>query len=174
MIRKGSSFGLAAAFVALAGCATPSQKSDGPSRLPRPIPMATNTEAPDLGVLGPYGVPQGRCGMILYTLAGATPVPIFRSTDDGNALMDIEGTLTQLTLVGRAGETRMAIPGSQYFQGNLSTGMGVQVAAVTQWGNSFRGGAYVQQGTITLTAADGWSRVVPVAGIAGCRISSAG
>ncbi|MEM9420977.1 MAG: hypothetical protein AAF986_00480 [Pseudomonadota bacterium] len=168
----------ACAVIALAGCVATSptsQSSKGTEpRVHGPAPMATNTEAPDLGVLGPYGIPQGRCGMILYTLAGATPVPIFRSTDDGNALMDIEGAVTQIVLVGRKGETRMAIPSGQYFQGTLTSGGGVQVAAETQWGKEFRGGAYVERGTLTVTASDGWSRVVPVAGIAGCRALSQG
>jgi hypothetical protein len=157
---------LAMLAIGLTGCATGGPDPQGPRV---PVPMSAETEAPDLGALRTYGVPRGRCGMILYTLAGATPVPIFRSTDDGTAIMEIERQVTPLALVGRGGTTRMAIPSMQYFQGHLASGEAITVAAQTEWGQPFQGGSYVRSGTMTVTAANGWSRVVPVAGIAGCK-----
>ena len=48
-------------------------------------------------------------------------------------------------------------------------GDGVTVEINTVWGRNFPSGSYVERGTITLSGADGWQRVLPVAGIAGCK-----
>lgn len=167
-----------AALMGCAGTSTSSNANGGQG--PRgglgsfPAQISAQTEAPDLGVLATHGIPSGQCGMVLYAQSGASAVAVFRSTDDGKAILEIEGALTEVTLVGRSGETRLNIPSNQYFQGVLPTGMTVGVAAETEWGASFPAGSYVRQGTITMTAADGWSRVLPVAGIAGCKPASAG
>ncbi len=131
--------------------------------------VMADSEAPDPGRLEAFAIPPGRCGMILYSRSGIQAVPVFRSTDDGTALMKLEGALTALSLVGRGGETRRSVPSAQHFRGKLETGMGVTVSAVTSWGQTFPGGAYVDNGTLTVRAADGWTRVIPVAGIAGCK-----
>lgn len=161
--------------MALAACASSSAPSSQRASKNAATQQSFNqqifnmTEAPDLGAVGQYGIPSGRCGMILYTQSGGRAVPIFRSTDDGAAIMQIEGRVTQLRLVGRGGEARLGIPNQQYFQAELANGMGVTIAASARWGNSFPSGTYVERGTITATGADGWSRVVPIAGIAGCK-----
>ncbi|WOI54378.1 hypothetical protein [Parvularcula sp. LCG005] len=166
MIRT---FILLAGCGALAACASSTPTSGSSPAASAGAAQVARTEAPDLGALPTYGIPRGRCGMILYTLSGSKSLPVFRSTDEGRGLVEINGALTELSLVGRGGETRMAVPSSQYFRGQQADGTEVTVAAVTSWGTSFPSGSYVEAGTLTITAADGWSRVLPVAGIAGCR-----
>ncbi|MEM6648680.1 MAG: hypothetical protein AAF603_00355 [Pseudomonadota bacterium] len=157
----------------LAACETtpaPSKGNTASDPLIGRFPISADTEAPDLGALEAYSIPNGQCGMVLYTQSAIRPVPIFRSTDDGKGLMQIEGKLTTLTLVGRGGESRMGVPSQQYFEAGAAEDSKIKAAVLTSWGQTFPSGAYVQEGTITLTAPDGWSRVLPVAGIAGCRL----
>jgi len=154
--------------VGVVGCASSTPQND---RQTTNTPYITaRTEGPDLGGIGQYGIPPGRCGMILYTRSGSRAVPIFRSTDDGSGLMDVDGELRGLELVARAGESRMNIPSDQYFTANAAEpARNLTVAVQTHWGQGFPSGSYVKDGTLTIKAASGWSRVVPVAGIAGCK-----
>ncbi|MBB4657614.1 hypothetical protein [Parvularcula dongshanensis] len=151
----------------LAACATGTQTT--PGRSARQGPLLAQSEAPDPGPLEDVDIPPGRCGLILWTRAGASAVPIFRSIDDGSASMVIEGERVALNLVGRGGETRLGIPAIQRFDGVLSTAGPVQVSVESRWGEAFPAGAYVSSAAVTVAGADGWSRVVPTAGIAGCK-----
>ena len=151
------------ATATLAACASGASQDAGPSR-----PVLTDTEAPDPGALGVAQVPAGRCGTILWTKSGADQVPIFRSVDDGTASMVIDGTPVSLTLTGRGGETRVGIPSTQAFAGETADGP-IEVVMRGTWGQPFPAGSYVARATINVTGPDGWARVVPTAGIAGCR-----
>lgn len=148
----------------LAACA--SSASGGGERDARPL--MTSTNAPDPGRLADAQVPPGRCGMTLWTKAGADQVPVFRSVDDGTASMVIDDAPVTLTLTGRGGESRVGIPIRQEFAGD-GPGGPITVSMRGQWGQNFPAGAYVARATLNVTGADGWSRVVPAAGIAGCR-----
>ena len=155
-----------ASLAALTMCLAACVGGGGAERAARPL--LADTEAPDPGALGVAQVPPGRCGTILWTKSGADQVPIFRSVDDGTASMVIEGTPVALTLTGRAGESRVGIPGVQAFEGEAPGGP-VSVTMRGVWGTPFPAGSYVARATITVTGANGWSRVIPAAGIAGCR-----
>ena len=156
---------LAACLVACA-TAAPGERSrvgDAPGRI------VSDSEAPDPGPLTEAGVPPGRCGMILWTLSGASAVPVFRSVDDGTADMQVDGSPIDLALVGRGGEDRLGIPAVQQFEGRLPGGEPVTVTVRGTWGRAFPAGAYVERASLSLTGADGWTRSLPTAGIAGCR-----
>ena len=147
----------------LAACATSGGGQGGDAR-----PLLTPTEAPDPGALPVADVPSGRCGTILWAKSGADQVPVFRSVDDGTASMVLDDELVTLTLTGRGGETRVGIPATQAFRGEGQDGP-VEVVMRATWGQSFPAGAYVSRATLNVAGPDGWERVMPVAGIAGCR-----
>lgn len=161
----------------LAACETPPMDSGGRPNAPvaaaPSVPGArvnADTEAPDLGALGTaYAMPRGRCGMILYTQAAGRTVPIFRSLDDATALMQIEGDMTALQLTGARGEVRVSQSEQQAYIARMADGSKVEVEVEARWGLTFPGGSYVERALITLTGADGWRRVLPSAGIAGCK-----
>lgn len=147
----------------LAACA------GGPaSQKAAPRPLLTDTEAPDPGALADAQIPSGRCGTILWTKSGADQVAVFRSVDDGTASMVIDGEPVALALTGRGGQTRVGIPATQAFVAQTPGGP-LKVVMRGVWGQSFPAGSYVARATINVTGPDGWARVVPVAGIAGCR-----
>ena len=155
-------------LLALAACASGPQGEARRSPAPQGR-LVSNSEAPDPGPLTEAGVPPGRCGMILWTLAGASAVPVFRSVDDGTADMQVDGGAIALSLVGRGGEDRLGIPAVQQFEGRLQDGEPITVTVRGSWGRAFPAGAYVERASLSLTGADGWTRSLPTAGIAGCR-----
>ena len=155
-------------LVGLAACAT-TPGAGGPGGGERaPRRLLAETEAPDPGVLEDFDVPAGRCGMTLWTKSGADQVPVFRSVDDGTASMVIDGQPVALSLTGRGGETRVGIPATQAFEGRAGD-RPITVTMRGAWGQPFPAGSYVARAAITVRGEDGWSRVVPAAGIAGCR-----
>lgn len=160
---------LLSAFGLMACETTPDRTAAATSRPKPSVPVSVETEAPDPGALGEYSIPKGRCGMVLWARAGTQTVPIFQALDDGAGLMEIDGAVTALTRVASNGETRARIPQIQSFKAHNADGGTIQIEAQTIWGTPFQGGSYVKRGTLTLTGPDGWSRVVPVAGIAGCK-----
>lgn len=163
-----------AAFIlmfAMAACQSTPERNETSAieRARGVVPVSAQTEAPDPGALGNYSIPAGRCGMVLWAKAGTATVPIFRAFENGEGMMEIDGALTALARSSGSGEARATIPNRQVFRARGSDGQLVTVEANTVWGVNFPGGSYVERGTITLTGADGWSRVLPVAGIAGCK-----
>lgn len=165
--RRGALVLAAGSFV-MAACASRGEAPAEPMTVDART-LSVETEAPDLGALGEFNIPSGACGLILYTRSSNQTVPVFRSLNDGSGFMHIEGSLSRLQLVASAGEARASIPAFQYFDARTTDGSLVNIEAEIDWGEGFPGGAYVKSGTLSLTGADGWSRVLPVAGVAGCR-----
>jgi hypothetical protein len=106
--------------------------------------------------------------MILWTRSGAEVVPIFRALDGTSATMRLDGQTTPLTLQSQSGDLKLGMRANQLYVSENDTGS-TTVEAKLQWGQSFPAGTYVQRGALTVSGADGWSRIVPVAGIAGCK-----
>lgn len=149
--------------------------SDRKVTLKRPnasVPVSAETEAPDPGALASYNIPPGRCGMVLWAKAGTDTVPVFQALQDGSAVMEIDGKMTQMVRYSAQGEARAAMPNIQRYNALLTQTDVIQVEVSTVWGNQFPGGSYVKNGTIILTGPDGWKRVMPVAGIAGCKATA--
>lgn len=152
------------AAVFLAACAT----SSSPDVQTQQRAFA-ETEAPDPSPLDAYAIPPGRCGMILWTQNGSRIAPIFRSVDVTTATMRIEGEEMPLLLQSQDGELRLGMRAKQVFAATGESNGGVVVEAKLNWGQAFPGGSYVSGGTLTVIGADGWRRILPVAGIAGCK-----
>lgn len=129
----------------------------------------TSTEAPDPSPLDGYGIPSGRCGMILWTTTGGRVVPIFRSVDTTSASMRLDGEKVPLTLVSQDGPVQLGMRSQQKFIAQEYEKLGIEVDADVTWGQTFPSGIYVNSGTVVVRGADGWSRILPVAGIAGCK-----
>lgn len=170
---------LAVLIGALGACASGGTKAPKPQkaasaasaieRAKSAVPLSVDSEAPDPGALGGFSIPPGKCGMVLWARAGTATVPVFQALEDGQGLMEIDGRITGLSRYQVAGETRAAMPQIQRFKASTAGGGAVTIDAETEWGKNFPGGSYVKGGTLTLTGADGWTRVLPVAGIAGCK-----
>ncbi len=127
------------------------------------------TSAPDPTPLANYDIPSGRCGMILWTKDSGRVTPIFRSIDTVQASMIIEGDTVPLLLASQDGDLRYGMRAQQVFTPADPEKHSTVVETKLEWGQAFPGGIYINRGSLKLTAPDGWQRILPVAGIAGCK-----
>ena len=163
---------LIALFYGLSACGSISLSDTSSSaKASRAVALkdANTTEAPDLARLGASRIPSGKCGMLLWTLSGQNPELVFRSIQGEGAEMVIDGQMTRLQLVRLAGETRFGIASEQDFMTPEEGQSQVKASVKAPFGLSFTGGVYVEKGMMTLVNDEGWERVMPVAGLAGCR-----
>jgi hypothetical protein len=107
--------------------------------------------------------------MILWARSGGRTVPVFRSVDVVNASMTVEGEKVDLLLQSQDGDLRLGMRSQQLFAASEAAQAGLTVMTNLEWGQPFPSGTYVRGGTLTLTGTDGWQRILPVAGIAGCK-----
>ncbi len=110
-------------------------------------------------------IPEGECGMVLWTLDAERPMAVFRFVSGKAGEVVLDGISQRLTLQDRSGAAGYGVHEGLTFTGENAISLNVSV----QFGSGFEGGSYVQRGLITAEDADGWRSVTPVAGIAGCR-----
>ncbi|MEO1657666.1 MAG: hypothetical protein AAFR65_08085 [Pseudomonadota bacterium] len=162
-------FSLAVAVLGACVAVEP-KRSDNSTKPAPPAPVRTvYTEAPDPSPLANSAIPRGQCGMILWSQMGSQTVPIFRSVGITQASMTLENEPVNLVLAQQSGMLRLGMGDSQDFITGASNSGAVGAKLRFDWGQPFPGGSYVQRGTLTVSGADGWERVMPVAGIAGCK-----
>ena len=174
MFRKLSCL-FAGAAVVMTGCASVSESIS--NRMPaREVAKALTqprnvnaTEAPDVQALSKASLPAGKCGMLLWTLNEREPVLVFQAVEGEGAEMMIEGADTRLSLTSQSGESRYGITSSQQYTSIDPDTDLVSVNVDASFGLGFEGGVYVGNGLITLTNRQGWERLLPVAGLTGCR-----
>lgn len=160
------------ALLALAACAS------GPTN-PSPAAAAetkadTRAETPaagaqgvTLGALSNPTLPNGACGMLLWTTEGeaAAPVLIFRYVSGGGAQANVNGKTIELARTETAGSSGFGVAERQTF----TSGAGLTIETSVTFGSAFDGGVWLQNGFVAAQTADGWRMIAPSAGIAGCR-----
>ncbi|MBI1392536.1 MAG: hypothetical protein GC152_07325 [Alphaproteobacteria bacterium] len=110
-------------------------------------------------------IPAGACGMVLWTLSGDQPAPIFRYVSGEVADAVVNGKPTAFELVESAGGSRFGVANVQRFQSETGINAVVRIA----FGLGFDGGVYLEDAVITINDETGWRAVTPAAGLAGCR-----
>ena len=116
--------------------------------------------------IGEPALPQGDCGMVLWTLESNKPAAVFKYIVDGDGAIAVNGAPVALQRVAANGAGAFGVLERQSFvdkAGAFVVGVSVEL------GLEFNGGAYVERGLISVETDDGWRSVTPVAGIAGCR-----
>ncbi|MEM1379661.1 MAG: hypothetical protein AAGH41_03450 [Pseudomonadota bacterium] len=126
-------------------------------------------EAPSPQPLASINIPSGRCGMTLWMASGSGIEPIFQSLDVTTATMNLDGNAAPLQLEEQSGPIQLGMRARQVFKPVSDHKTTEHVELKLEWGDRFPGGLYVRGGTLTVSGADGWGRVLPVAGIAGCK-----
>lgn len=155
-----------AAMVALVGCGTseaPRQAVDAGSR---GSVSAVDTDAPEASPLAVDNLPPGRCGLLLWTVNNRQPVLIYRSVVEAGADMVIDGQAMRLNQLRRGGAVQFGVGSSEEY---VSPDGAVRATISIAYGDTFPSGIYVESGTIRLVNGLQWERIIPVAGIAGCR-----
>lgn len=149
------------AFVA-GGCSTGSPEKARPTNTVIGAPSGEGEII--VGALSEAAIPQGECGMILWTLEANQPAPIFRLTAGKGAEIVLNGRQIRLAVSETAGASGFGV----YEQQSLS-GDGVTGSVRVRFGLGFDGGTYLERGLLTLESPSGWRTVIPAAGVAGCR-----
>lgn len=164
-------WGIAGMMLVLAGCASvPGLTGGRESVAPAPGPVVRAvTEAPDVAPLQGASIPAGKCGMLLWTLTAGEPELVFRAIRDEGAEMNVDGETGPLSLVRQSGDSRFGLASTQEYVAPRADGDLLQASVNISFGLAFEGGVYVDNGTIALVNAAGWERLLPVAGITGCR-----
>ena len=111
-------------------------------------------------------LPDGKCGMILWTLEENLPAPVFQYLSGDSGRISLNGKTIKLFRQTANGATAFGVSEQQSF---LNEAGDLKVSVDTRIGLGFDGGAYLERGLIALENNDGWRTVTPVAGITGCR-----
>ncbi len=127
--------------------------------------LALNESVDSLGALPEAAIPQQSCGMILWTLEGKKPAPVFRFVSGKTGEIMLGGQIIELTLSSTGGASGFGV----YENLSFTADSGVTVEVTSEFGAGFDGGSYVERGLIKVRDESGWSLVAPAAGIAGCR-----
>ncbi|MEL6873362.1 MAG: hypothetical protein AAFO62_11355 [Pseudomonadota bacterium] len=101
--------------------------------------------------------------------SGSGITPIFQSIDVTTATMNLDGKAASMRLEEQSGPIQLGMRAQQVFTPTTDDPATERVELQLEWGDRFPGGLYVRGGTLTVNGADGWGRVLPVAGIAGCK-----
>lgn len=153
----------AAAIAALAAASCAS--SDKPDAAASGI-VAPDAGAPEIaiGALSDSTLPEGECGMVLWTLEAEQPTPIFRFVAGEGGSARLNGKEVKFLRTAASGAAGFGVSEEQSFDAE-----GVKASVKVRFGLGFDGGVYLERGLFTVETADGWRSVIPAAGIAGCR-----
>ena len=158
---------LLAAVLLSAGCAS-AQKRPGAEAASGAAAARAEGPVGDAAALSPLSdsaIPKGECGMVLWTLDGDRPAPIFRYVVGKDADLVIDGKPTRLVRSDFTGSGGFGVAERQTFANDA----GLSVTVEARFSLGFDGGNYLERGIISVETAGGWKTVVPAAGIAGCR-----
>ena len=158
------------AAMLLWGCATtapePEIVTEQPARVPVDPQAATKAGTQfAMTSITQTTLPDGSCGMVLWTLDASRPIPVLRYVAGKSGEISIDNVTYDLTRVSVGGDIAFGVFPRQSFVG----GEGIELGVDLQFGQGFDGGSYIQRGVITLNRPEGPTLVTPVAGIAGCR-----
>ena len=115
-----------------------------------------------LGELPPQALPAGECALFLWDRASARRFAMLGRNPAMLRLM-IEGKAVDLPQTTAEGSAVLGFaPTTRYRSASRSYEVRLTILPATA------GGAVVQDGSLTITEADGSALVLPVAGLAGC------
>lgn len=166
-VDLGMRLGAAALLVAVSGCEGLKRRTVDPiARLAAisTTEAAADDEAPSIDSLPEDGLPDGECGLLLWTVEDQKPVLIFREVVGETAGMMLDGAPATLSLRSASGDSRYGVSSTQEF-----TSGQISISVTIDFGRNFDGGAYVEHGRISVHGPNGWERAAPVAGLVGCR-----
>jgi hypothetical protein len=156
-----------AAILALAACASGASEKGAAKPLPsKTVVTANNADPVSVMALSTRNLPSGSCGMLLWMVQQGKPVMMFRALQEGGAEMTVDEQPTMLQAVARNGEQRFGVFTNQ----DYATEDGrIKVSVRSTFGRPFDGGNYIDEAIVTVINAEGWEKIIPAAGLAGCR-----
>ncbi len=135
-----------------------------PTQTPAPAPVA-QADSP-VGSLSPQTLEPGACGLFLWVRQRQAHLVFFSGGRSNEARMHMDGqdvTLQRLTADGTM------LFGQHARQTFLANGRQIALNVVFQPRSDLASGAAVPQGTLRVEDNEGWSFVMPVAGLIACQ-----
>ncbi|TNE66115.1 MAG: hypothetical protein EP335_03935 [Alphaproteobacteria bacterium] len=159
-----------AGFLALAACAgqTPPEETvglEGSAAASAIPPLGTDEILSRLGVLPPQRLDKGKCGLFLWLKRPDAPLVFFQRSD-GVASVALDGKVQSPHRTEKSAPITM-----QYFEDQTfrQADMTIKVTVQPESLRSLQQGLKLPTGSMSVATDAGWSAVLPVAGVIGCK-----
>ncbi|WP_119681672.1 hypothetical protein [Indioceanicola profundi] len=161
--RQGTLAALMLAATLLQACAAQLQPAREAAAAGSPAPINPDTR---LGELPPQRLAAGQCGLFLWGRTVPARLVLFGAGRDGGARIAMDGRIVDLLRASAEGDPVFGQFPRQTFKGE-----GAEIGLTLEFERrpDLVGGALVPRGVLDLRDADGWSHVMPVAGLIGCE-----
>ncbi len=158
---------LSASFVLAACGSTTKQDATLPvsPMTPQAAALGPDEVLSRVGSLRAQALDAGECGMFLWLKREDAPLVFFQKSD-GAATMVVDGAVTQITRDSVSRTLAYQFYERQYFSHD---DLAVEVTVTPEAKRSLHRGLKLPAGSIALKTGEGWSAVLPVAGVIGCK-----
>lgn len=127
--------------------------------------LGTDEVLSRLGSLAARQIAPGECGLFLWMKRDDAPLVFFQRSG-GEAYMQIDGNVATLARTEAEGQFAFQFHRDQAFS---AAGLTVKVSVTPEQTRSLQQGLKLPTGSISVSAPEGWSVVLPVAGAIGCQ-----
>lgn len=155
----------------IAACSTTGQKAQQAEpletiRAELPTDSANNgDDAVFLTNLGVSNLPNGKCGMVLWTIDESRPIPVLRYVAGETGVVRFNQQPYELIRLTLDGQGAYGVFQEQSF----AAGQDIRISVSIEFGQAFDGGTFLDRGIIRVERPDTATLVTPIAGLAGCR-----
>lgn len=162
-------FGVMAGLLLLAACS--GQQSEAPKPQSPVVAESFKVLGDDevlsrVSALPPQELDAGTCGLFLWLKREDAPLFFFQRSDNPSAAMILDGERQTLPRTG----TETLIAFNFYEKQTFSNGgFELTVNTKAEEVRTIRQGVKLETASVSLTTSDGWSAVLPAAGIIGCK-----
>jgi hypothetical protein len=152
-----ASWMLGVSMLLIGGCA-----STGQGRSAADQPSAT----PVLDELPPQDLARGQCALVLWAQRGTPTRIVMTLSQPAVARIRLSGRLMDLARVSQNGE---AVHGQFPSQAYRGEGVSLSLSFTAENASPLTGGAVVPSAVVELVDGNGWTSVIPAAGIIACQ-----
>ncbi len=128
-------------------------------------PLGDDEVLSHFSVVPPQTLASGECGLFLWLKRDDAPLVFFQRSD-GTATMAIDGVETVLTRTSQKGRIALEYFEEQSFE---HAGLTLAVSVTPEEKRSLQQGLKLPSGSVSAQTADGWSALLPVVGLIGCK-----
>lgn len=129
------------------------------------LPLGDDEVLSHLSALPPQNMPDGDCGLFLWLKRDDSPLVFFQKSD-GQAHMAIDGSVAPLNRTANSGRIALSYYEAQSFTG---PGISLDVTVTPESKRSLQQGLKLPTGSLSVEVDGGWSAVLPVVGLIGCK-----
>lgn len=149
--------------LSLGACATDGSPTPPPSIAPNAADQAIESR---IGTLPPQTLEDGACGMFLWARDSRRNLVFFTSDRSGAARFILDDRELELPRTAADGDLVFGQYTRQQF---ADSGVSLRVVVRPDPGSGLIGGAVLRQGMMNIRDGEGWSLVLPVAGMIACK-----